>query len=249
MKMDNKVIALVNGKEITERDLAATVSRFPRERQSYFNSEEGRNQIVNQMISFELFYNYAKETGMENDQEYLMQLENAKREILTQHAINKELSNVTVTNEEIKNFYNENMSQFIQPESVSARHILVDNIDDATKIKKEIEAGLSFEEAANKYSSCPSKEQGGDLGSFTKGRMVPEFENAAFELAVGEVSEPVQTQFGYHLIKVENKEDANIKPVEEAAQFIGNQIYQQKQAAMYTEIVGQLSQKYPVEVK
>lgn len=84
---------------------------------------------------------------------------------------------------------------------ISARHILVQQKYEAEDILKKLQAGESFEALAQKFSSCPSKEQGGDLGSFGRGRMVPAFEEAAFALQVDQVSEPVQTRFGYHLIQ------------------------------------------------
>jgi peptidyl-prolyl cis-trans isomerase C len=87
------------------------------------------------------------------------------------------------------------------PSSVKARHILVKNEYEAQDLIKKINEGSSFEELAQKFSSCPSSAHGGDLGEFTRGRMVPEFETAAFGLAVDEVSAPIRTQFGYHLIQ------------------------------------------------
>ncbi len=89
---------------------------------------------------------------------------------------------------------------------VRASHILVPTLDKAEFLLKEIEKGKSFEELAKKYSSCPSGQDGGDLGFFGKGQMVKEFEDAAFSLKVGEVSKPVKTQFGYHLIKLTGKQ-------------------------------------------
>ena len=89
--------------------------------------------------------------------------------------------------------------------TVRASHILVKNRDEAVQIKKDIENGGSFEEYAQKYSLCPSGQRGGDLGYFGRGQMVKEFEDEAFELPVGEVSEPVLTDFGWHLIKVTDK--------------------------------------------
>ena len=89
--------------------------------------------------------------------------------------------------------------------TVSASHILVKNRNEAVQIKKDIENGGSFEEYAQKYSLCPSGQRGGDLGYFGRGQMVKEFEDEAFELPVGEVSEPVLTDFGWHLIKVTDK--------------------------------------------
>jgi parvulin-like peptidyl-prolyl isomerase len=88
---------------------------------------------------------------------------------------------------------------------VRAKHILVETQQQAEEIKSEIEAGKTFEEAAAEYSTCPSSSKGGDLGFFKKGVMVPEFEEAAFSLPVGDVSKPIETQFGWHLIKVEEK--------------------------------------------
>lgn len=89
--------------------------------------------------------------------------------------------------------------------SVKASHILVDTKAEASLIKSKIDSGESFETMAKKYSKCPSGKNGGDLGYFERGQMVPEFENSAFALPVGKVSEPVKTQFGWHLIKVYDK--------------------------------------------
>lgn len=88
---------------------------------------------------------------------------------------------------------------------VRASHILVSSADEAERILREIGTGKSFEEMARKYSSCPSGANGGDLGFFSKGQMVKEFETAAFSSPVGKVSGPVKTEFGYHLIKVTGK--------------------------------------------
>jgi Parvulin-like peptidyl-prolyl isomerase len=247
--MENKVLAVVNGREITEQDLLNNIVRFPRERQAYFATEEGKKQLLEQVISFELVYNFAKDSNIENDEQYKVQLENAAKEILTQYTINKILSDVSVSNEEVQKYYNDNMSQFIQQEAVSAKHILVDSEEKAAAIAGEIKSGLSFEEAAAKYSSCPSKEQGGNLGQFTRGRMVPEFEEAAFNLNIGEISEPVKTQFGYHLIKVEEKVDPFLMTVDQVAGNIGNAILQEKQNRKYFEINQELKDKYEVEYK
>lgn len=89
--------------------------------------------------------------------------------------------------------------------SVKASHILVDSKQEADLLKSKIDNGESFEALAKQYSKCPSGENGGDLGYFERGQMVPAFEDAAFKLPVGKVSEPIKTQFGWHLIKVYDK--------------------------------------------
>lgn len=85
-------------------------------------------------------------------------------------------------------------------QTFSAKHILVSHEYEAQDLIKKLNDGVSFEDLAQKFSKCPSSQQGGDLGSFTQGRMVPEFEQAVLGLEPGEVSEPVRTAFGYHLI-------------------------------------------------
>lgn len=88
---------------------------------------------------------------------------------------------------------------------VRASHILVSSIDEANLIIKELNAGKEFGDLAKKYSACPSREEGGDLGFFGKGQMVKEFEDAAFKMKPGDISMPIRTQFGYHIIKVTGK--------------------------------------------
>lgn len=84
--------------------------------------------------------------------------------------------------------------------NVSAKHILVSQDYEMQDVIKKIADGMSFEDAAQKFSTCPSGKKGGDLGNFGRGQMVPEFETAAFDLEVGGISDPVKTQFGFHLI-------------------------------------------------
>jgi len=247
--MENKVIAIVNGTEITEQSLKEIAMRYPADRQRYLLSEAGKKQLLEQVISFELIGNYAVDNGMENDAEYQALLQRAKKEIITQVAINKILSEVTLTEEEVKKYYEANQDMFKAEESVRAKHILVDSLEKAEEVKGAIEAGMTFEEAASLYSTCPSKAQGGDLGSFTRGRMVPEFEKAAFELEVGVISEPVQTQFGYHFIKVEEKQAGSIRPFEEVKNTITNELLSERQNFKYMQFVDELKKKYTVEVK
>ena len=124
----------------------------------------------------------------------------------------------------------------------------MENRDFNTEILKEINEGLSFEEAASKYSTCPSKENGGDLGEFTKGKMVPEFEEAAFSIEEGKVSNPVKTQFGYHLIKVKYKKEAGDSTLEEVKDQITQQVIGMKQQEIYMGKTEALRRKYEIKI-
>jgi peptidyl-prolyl cis-trans isomerase C len=247
--MKSKILALVNGREISENEIENAILRFSPERQSYFKSENGRKQLLDQLISFELIYNYAKETGMENEELYIKQLEAAKVEILTQVAINKEMSGIMVSDDEVEKYYNENKNQYNSEETVSAKHILVDTIAEANDVLAKINQGIEFEKAAMLYSKCPSKAQGGSLGSFGRGMMVPEFEQAAFSLPIGVISEPVKTQFGYHIIKVEERNQGKAKTFAEVKEGLKAQLTQEKQNNSYMSLVNKLKKKYSVEIK
>ncbi|MGL5380016.1 peptidylprolyl isomerase, partial [Clostridium sp.] len=207
--MENKVLAVIAGNEIKESDLQALIMRYPEDRRGYFSTEEGKKQLLEQVIAFDLMGKLGEELKLNETEEFKASLKQVEKELLTQTTINKVLSEITVTDDEALEYYNKNKNMFTQQPTVSAKHILVDSKETCEKIREEIVAGNdTFEQAAMKYSSCPSKDQGGNLGAFGRGMMVPEFEQAAFALEIGAVSEPVQTQFGFHLIMVEAKNDA-----------------------------------------
>lgn len=248
--MENKVLAVVAGNEITQKALEDIINKYPEDRRMYLNTERGRKELLEQTIAFELFNKFGNEIGLDKTDEYKNTLNSLAKELLTQITVQKILSDVTVTEDEIKKFYEENKAKFMDQEKVSAKHILVETEEAAQKIKEQIDNGeISFEDAAAKYSSCPSKEEGGNLGEFGRGMMVPEFENMAFSSEVGKVTEPVQTQFGYHLILVEHKTEAKEKLFEEVKDMVANQLMQQAQQKKYVDMVLELENKYGVERK
>lgn len=145
------------------------------------------------------------------------------------------------TDEEIQAFYTENQEQFERPETVTASHILIgteptDTDEQKAEKRKQLEsireqlvAGGDFAALAGEHSTCPSKAQGGDLGSFPRGRMVPEFEDAAFSQEVGAIGDIVETQFGYHLIKVSERAEAGTTPLDEVKEQLSQYLAGQKQ--------------------
>ena len=125
--MENNVLAIVNGVKITEKDIQEAVDRFPADRKAYVDSPMGREQLLQQMVSFELMYSYGKDNGVEEYALYKEQVERLQKEILTQVVINDLLSKVTVSDEEAKEFYEKNSDKFMEQEQVRAKHILVEN--------------------------------------------------------------------------------------------------------------------------
>ena len=246
--MENKILAVIAGTEITEKDLNSIIMRYPQDKRAFFNSDMGRKQLLEQMIAFELMNRLGSEMKLNETQEYKESLAQVEKDLLTQMTINKVLSEVTVTDEDAKKYYDEHKNEFEQPATVSAKHILVDNEELCSDVKNKVENGeLSFEEAAKQYSTCPSKEQGGSLGVFGRGMMVPEFEEAAFGLELEKVSEPVQTQFGYHLIKVDAKNEPKTSEFADVKNQIIQKLIQENQEKKYLDLMKELEAKYDVK--
>ena len=243
--MENKVIAVVAGEEITQELFDTFLQGVPREQQMYLSDPQFREQCFEQLVALFLFAKKGEEEKIDETEEFQKIFANAKRELMAQFAIRNLFKEVAVSDEEIKVYYDESQAQFKKGETVSAKHILVDSEEKCNEILASITNGAkSFEDAAKESSTCPSGQRGGDLGAFGKGQMVPEFEQAAFEAEIGQVVGPVQTQFGFHLIKVEAKNEAEVAAFAEVKENIKRNLIQQKQNSAYDEKVAELKAKY-----
>ena len=171
--------------------------------------------------------------------------EQVKEQLMVIKLIDQEVKAKVVppTDSEIEDFYKQNESEMVEPEQVRARHILIkvdENTDKKKALKrsrdilKEVKKGkTSFAELAKKYSEGPSAPRGGDLGFFIRGQMVRKFEEAAFALKVGEISDVVETEYGYHIIQCIEKKAAEKKSLEEIREYLRNFIFQKKMEERY----------------
>jgi len=156
---------------------------------------------------------------------------------------------VKVNDTDIKAFFDKNISNYSQPESVKARHILVKTEDEAKAIIAQLNAGANFEQLAKEKSIEPgANESGGDLGTFTKGKMVPEFETAAFAQKVGTISTaPVKTEFGYHVIKVEAHTGASAPDYSKVKDQVGQDAINQAKDAKFQTYFDELRKNAKIE--
>jgi len=167
---------------------------------------------------------------------------------------------IDVTEEDARKYYDENPKKFETPEQVRASHILIKPVfvdpntdpnadpNEAKKIAKaktedllkQLKDGADFAELAKSHSACPSAPKGGDLGFFPRGQTVPEFENVAFELEIGQISDIVETEYGYHIIKVTDHKEASTIAFEQAKDNIIRQLTQKKQSEFAEEYIESL---------
>ena len=244
-----KILATVGGLNITEADVNDFLANLGQRGQGY-NTPEGKKMILEQLVADKLLLLYAKRNLIESEPEFKAELAKLKDTLLVNYVGSKLLSEVRVSDKEIEEYYNATPEKFKTGETVNASHILVETEEKAREIYAQIASGsISFEDAAKENSSCPSKENGGNLGDFTRGQMVPEFDQAVFAMEIGEVTAtPVKTQFGYHLIKLNGKTEAALTPFDEVKEGIRSMLENEKQRSAYESKINQLKIMYPVDI-
>jgi peptidyl-prolyl cis-trans isomerase C len=240
------IIAKVGKQDITTSDAEAYLRRIDPRTAQQFQTPDGRKRLTEELIHQELLYLDAKDSELDQDPQFVKSLEKVKEDMLKQYAVNKLISELKIEDQEVKDYYREHKEDFTKPVTIKASHILLDDGEKSQEIYKEIKSGsLSFETAAEKYTTC----EGVDLGHFTKGKMVPAFEDVAFKLTIDEVSPPVKTDFGYHIIKVYERKVGEGKAYYDIKDELKQQLLMEKQQNVFFGKINSLKDKYGVEIK
>lgn len=239
----NSTLATIGSEKITEAQLRTELEKV------------GAKSVLGRMIDQEVIRQAAKKQNLTvTDKELQDEVDNFKKQFPSEDVFKQTLANegmsmdefqiqvrdkilldklaakdVKITEDEIKKYYDEHGKEFEQPEQVHARHILVDTEDEAKAIEDRLKKGEDFAKIAQEKSKDTSSAvKGGDLGFFGPGTMVPEFDKVVFALQVNEISQPVKTQFGYHIIQLLEKKAAQKPTLEEARPKIEKQLKEQK---------------------
>lgn len=255
--------AEVNGEKISLASVNKEYEKIPVEQRPLIK----RMDLLNQTIVTTLLLQEAKKSNIKTEDEEVTKvigeiklppgqdlntilsmqgftLDEFEAKIKDQLTIQKLLNNtiiIDVSDEEILEYFNKNKELLNQESSINASHILVNSSKEADDIIKELKKGKSFEDLAKEKSLDPgSKENGGNLGVFPKGAMVKEFEDAAFALKVGEISKPVKTTFGYHIIKVSEILEAKEATLEDSKEKITELIKREKSSDAAVEYIRNL---------
>jgi peptidyl-prolyl cis-trans isomerase C len=222
---DPEILARVGNKNITKADIEALISFYPANQQAIIRMDpKNEEALLNNYVTILAVAETARRQGFDKEKNMRKQIQILSDEHLAKGYVQKNvLSKVKVTDKDVEEYYKNHPKEFEKPETVKARHILIgfkgDMTEDQKKelrkkaddVLKKAKGGDDFAQLASEYSDDPgSKTKGGELGYFPKGNMVPEFENAAFNLKPGEISNVIETPYGYHIIKVEDKKAAEM---------------------------------------
>ncbi len=232
------ILATVNGEKITSQDLKNKFQELQLDKALGQPDQDLENKVLQDMINDKLVDQKAQKINLRTDKEFQAQLKEHLNGLVLRKMYQELVTNqATVTEEEIKKYYEDNQEKlFKQPEEIKASQILIKVEEDSTikdekkrakkadreankrlkELQKRIKQGEDFAELAKKFSKdAATREKGGDLGYFPKGKKVKELEEVAWNLEIGEISQPVKTAFGYHIIKLEDKRPEGYQPLDE----------------------------------
>ena len=236
------VVAKVDGTEIRQSDIALAEEELGASLPPG-GGEQRREQLVAYVIDITLVAKAAEAKKIGDGKDFQQRLAFARNKLLMERMLTNE-GKAAASDEAMRKVYDEAKSQMKTEEEVRARHILVETEDEANKLLGEIKGGGDFAELAKTKSKDPSAAAGGgDLGYFTKEQMVPEFADVAFKMSAGQLSNPVKSQFGWHLIKVEDKRTKPMPEFEQVKEQIETFVTRRAQA----ELVGKLRESAKVE--
>jgi peptidyl-prolyl cis-trans isomerase C len=242
MAGEDMIVATVDGAPIRRSELLLIIESLPPQaRQMPLPQLMG--VVIERAVDRRLVAAAARRAGMAEESDIRQRLEFAADSVLWSTYLNRRLSEA-ITPERMRKAY-DRMAAGANQDQVSARHILVASEDEAATVIKELDGGADFADLASRRSTGPSRDRGGDLGFFTRDQMVPEFADAAFALRPGEYSrKPVRSEFGWHVIKVEDRRRAPVPSFEESEDSLRQQVSQD----VLGDIVSQLREGAKIEV-
>ena len=242
-------LAKVGNVKIMQADLEREMKNLPVFAQKMFEGSDGKERFLGELIKKELLYQDALKKGLDKDAEYLKRVEDFRKITLIGVLLEKEMeSKAKVSDQEVKDYYEKHKEDFAVGR-IRASHILVKTEEDARNILERLKKGEDFAKIAKKSSIDPgSAKNGGDLGFFSAGQMVPEFEAVAVKLKQGEISEPLKTKFGYHIIKVTDKKIGKSVEFEKVKNYISQRLSAEKQKGFFDSYIEELKKKYTVEI-
>jgi peptidyl-prolyl cis-trans isomerase C len=224
-KMETKIVATVDGKPIFLSEIIGMAQRLP-EQYRKMSLDAVYPSLLTRAIDSKLVTLEGRRAGFSKDPDVKKRLLDVEDQIISEIFLTKTIGS-QVTEEALQKIYSETKSEMASGDQIKARHILLDSEEKAMEIIKKLQAGGEFAKLASEYSTGPSAASGGDLGWFGEGQMVPEFSKAAFALNPGDiVTKPVKTQFGWHIILVEDRKVSAPPSFDEAKEQLASTMSQ-----------------------
>jgi peptidyl-prolyl cis-trans isomerase C len=250
-KEDGKVIASIDGEKITLQQFNTELDKIPMNMKMLVASQSGKKDFLDRLIVKRLLLKEAKKDNIEKDKEFQDRLSDIREQLIIESLLKRKVTAESkFSDEDLQKYYDVHKEEFKKGQEIQTRQIVVKTEEEAKEIQARVAKGEDFSELAKKYSIDPAaKKTGGDIGFHPKGTLIPEFEEAAFKLTkVGQVTPPVKTQLGYHLIKLEGVKTASYAPFVEVKEFIRQKMAQEKQTEVLKKYIEELKKNAKIVV-
>jgi peptidyl-prolyl cis-trans isomerase C len=240
-----QVLAEVGGDRISREEFLAAIAALRRENDLQLTlktlTREGHREILDDLIEKRLYAAAARADGLHKQPEVQRAIEQAANEILAHRYLDTRITNAAVPEAELRAFYDQNRTQLVTPARVKARHIVVKTRAEAQSVRERLAGGADFATVAAEVSlEASTRDKGGDLGWVPRGVMTRPFEDAIFALAAGQISEPIETPYGVHIVKIEEVQEPALPAFELVRDDIRIRILQQRRDQLKKQLAAKI---------
>ncbi|MDY6950751.1 MAG: peptidyl-prolyl cis-trans isomerase [Thermodesulfobacteriota bacterium] len=244
------VLATVNDSSIMQSELDRVMVEYKKKTGKQEVTDQEKQGALKSLVTRKLILQHAPVQALKQDKHVMEQVREFERSIIIARFLKDQVgTHLTVTDEELRTFYKENLHRFSSPPKVKARHILVRTKEEAQEVKKRLGQGEEFSDLAKEYSiDLPMAKEGGTMGTIEKGKTLPVLEKALFSLNVGETSDIVETTYGFHVLTVDQVIPAGFTPFEEVKDQLKTVVLRKKEAKAFDDMASKLEKDARIEI-
>ncbi len=245
-----KVVAQINGREIRDDEFKMRFSRLTPALKSKYSDEKGKREFLEEIIKRELLLQEARKAGIEKDQVLIDKIEEMRERLILNKFLQREVEGKLVTTDkELEDYYNLHKEEFKSPDEAKISHILVKNEEDAKAVIKRLRKGSDFAKMAREISiDIATKDSGGEMGVIQKGKFHPQLDSVIFSANEGDVSDPVKTERGYHIIKVQKKIPGIPLSFNDAKNILSQRYQIEKRSKVFEDLFTRLKSKANITI-
>ncbi len=245
-----KVIAQINGREIRDDEFKMRFSRLSPSLKSKYADEKGKREFLEEIIKRELLLQEAKKAGIEKDKVLLDRIEEMKERLILNEFLQREVEGRLVTTEkELEEYYNLHKEEFKSPDEAKISQIVVRSDQDAREVLKRLRKGSDFARTAREFSvDAATRNSGGEVGVLQRGKIHPELDSVIFAMNEGDISDPIKTESGYHIIKLQKKTPGLPLSFNDAKNLLSQRYQIEKRSKVFEDLFTRLRSKANITI-
>lgn len=241
------VLVSIGDTEITVAEFNERIDNLPEQYREVIRRRKG--EYIQEFVNDTLLYQEAMRKGLAKDEDVQKVIQEARKKILIARLLKDEVDDtIDITEDDMIEFYEKNSDRYMTPEVMRVSHILVPTREEAEELLNDINSGARFEDVARAKSVDPTAQRGGDIGYFPKGQLMPEFEAACDGLSIDQISGVTKTKLGYHIIKMTDRRDPELRPREQVNADIKARIRDMKRREKFNSMLKDLRENTKIEI-